>query len=56
MCIESIKEARETNKVVTIFYPLDVNDNLTWEDSRFIRINGDVLCVTRNMTSLVEAK
>lgn len=56
MCIESIKEARETNKVVTIFYPLDVNDNLTWEDSRFININGDVLCVTRNMTSLVEAK
>lgn len=56
MCIESIKEARETNKVVTIFYPLDVHDNLTWEDSRFIKINGDVLCVTRNMTSLVEAK
>ena len=56
MCIESIKEARETNKVVTISYPLEVHGTLTWEDSRFIKINGDVLCVTRNMTSLVEAK
>ena len=52
MCINSIKESRETNKVVTISYPLEVHGILTWEDSRFIRINGEILCVTRDMTEL----